>query len=144
LRRGPLRNHLPEIAVVTVFACLLLASCAALPPYRSLAFSVISGTLASACESAPKRKVRSSPRHPLLDQKESELSALGLTTTAIETLADARAGKNGRPALVGWLRQSVSGRLAGYEDINNAERIATIRRRADSRRQFGSHLENIA
>src|SRR5450759_779001 len=55
-----LRNHLPEIAVVTVFACLLLASCAALPPYRSLAFSVISGTLASACESAPKRKVRSS------------------------------------------------------------------------------------
>ena len=50
-----LRNHLPEIAVVTLFACLLLASCAALPPYRSLAFSVISGTLASACESGQSR-----------------------------------------------------------------------------------------
>src|ERR1039458_4419141 len=30
-----LRNHLPEIAVVTVSTCLLLASCAALSPYRS-------------------------------------------------------------------------------------------------------------
>jgi hypothetical protein len=30
-------------------------------------------------------------------------------------------------ALVGWLRQSVFGRLAGYEDVNNAERLATIR-----------------
>jgi hypothetical protein len=35
-----------------------------------------------------------------------------------------------RPALVGWLRQSVFGRLAGYEDVNNAERLATIRQRA--------------
>ena len=36
-------------------ACLLLASCAALSPYRSLAFSVISGTLASACETGQSR-----------------------------------------------------------------------------------------
>jgi hypothetical protein len=50
-----LRNHLPEIAVVTVSTCLLLASCAALSPYRSLAFSVISGTLASACETGQSR-----------------------------------------------------------------------------------------
>ena len=50
-----LRNHLPEIAVVTVSACLLLASCAALSPYRSLAFNVISGTLASACETGQSR-----------------------------------------------------------------------------------------
>jgi hypothetical protein len=35
-----------------------------------------------------------------------------------------------RPALVGWLRQSVFSRLAGYEDVNNAERLAKIRRRA--------------
>src|SRR5450756_467268 len=35
--------------------CLLLASCAALSPYRSLAFSVISGTLASACETGQSR-----------------------------------------------------------------------------------------
>jgi hypothetical protein len=49
--------------------------------------------------------------------------ALGLSTIAGETLADARTGKNGRHALVGLLRQSVFGRLAGYEDVNDAERL---------------------
>jgi hypothetical protein len=49
--------------------------------------------------------------------------ALGLTTTAGETLADSRTGKNGRHALVGMLRQAVFGRLAGYEDVNDAERL---------------------
>ena len=38
-------------------------------------------------------------------------------------LADARTGKNGRRALVGMLRQSVFGRLAGYEDVNDAQRL---------------------
>ena len=49
--------------------------------------------------------------------------ALGLTAIAGETVADARTGKNGRHALVGMLRQSVFGRLAGYEDVNDAERL---------------------
>ena len=49
--------------------------------------------------------------------------ALGLTTMAGDILADARTGKNGRHALVGMLRQSVFGRLAGYEDVNDAERL---------------------
>jgi hypothetical protein len=49
--------------------------------------------------------------------------ALGLTEMAGETLADARTGRNGRHALVGLLRQSVFGRLAGYEDVNHAERL---------------------
>jgi Transposase DDE domain group 1 len=49
--------------------------------------------------------------------------ALGLTAMAGEMLADARTGKNGRHALVGMLRQSVFGRLAGYEDVNDAERL---------------------
>ena len=49
--------------------------------------------------------------------------ALGLTVMASETLADTRTGKNGRHALVGLLRQSVFGRLAGYEDVNDAERL---------------------
>ena len=49
--------------------------------------------------------------------------ALGLTTMAGDILADARTGKNGRYALVGMLRQSVFGRLAGYEDVNDAERL---------------------
>jgi hypothetical protein len=40
-----------------------------------------------------------------------------------DVLADARTGRNGRHALVGLLRQSVFGRLAGYEDVNDAERL---------------------
>jgi hypothetical protein len=46
-----------------------------------------------------------------------------LTAMTGETLADARTGKNGRHALVGLLRQLVFGRLAGYEDVNDAERL---------------------
>ena len=49
--------------------------------------------------------------------------ALGLSAMAGEMLADARTGKNGRHALVGLLRQSVFGRLDGYEDVNDAERL---------------------
>ena len=49
--------------------------------------------------------------------------ALGLTALAGDSLADARTGKNGRHALVGLLRQSVFSRLAGYEDVNDAERL---------------------
>jgi hypothetical protein len=48
--------------------------------------------------------------------------ALGLTQTGTNTLADARTGKNGRHRLAGLLRQSVFGRLAGYEDVNDADR----------------------
>jgi Transposase DDE domain group 1 len=49
--------------------------------------------------------------------------ALGLTAMAGDKLLDVRIGKNGRHALVGMLRQSVFGRLAGYEDVNDAERL---------------------
>jgi Transposase DDE domain group 1 len=49
--------------------------------------------------------------------------ALGLSGIAGEALADARTGKNGRHALVGMFRQSVFGRLAGYADVNDAERL---------------------
>jgi len=49
--------------------------------------------------------------------------ALGLTAMAGDSLSDARTGKNGRHALAGLLRQSVFGRLAGYEDVNDAERL---------------------
>ena len=48
---------------------------------------------------------------------------LGLTNTGADTLADARTGKNARHLLVGLLRQSVFGRLAGYEDVNDADRL---------------------
>ena len=49
--------------------------------------------------------------------------ALHLTDTAADMLADARTGKNGRHRLAGLLRQAVFGRLAGYEDVNDAERL---------------------
>src|SRR6202166_2190636 len=48
---------------------------------------------------------------------------LALTTSGGERLAEARTGKNRRHLLVGLLRQSVFGRLAGYEDVNDAERL---------------------
>jgi hypothetical protein len=48
---------------------------------------------------------------------------LALTTTGGERLADACTGKNRQHLLVGLLRQSDFGRLAGYEDVNDAERL---------------------
>jgi hypothetical protein len=48
---------------------------------------------------------------------------LDLTDAGAEALADARTGKNGRHRLAGLLRQAVFGRLAGYEDVNDAERL---------------------
>lgn len=50
--------------------------------------------------------------------------ALGLTELAGGALSDCRRGKNTRHLLAGLLRQSVFGRLAGYEDVNNADRLA--------------------
>jgi hypothetical protein len=50
--------------------------------------------------------------------------ALGLTEIAITKLLDGRRGKNTRHKLGGLFRQSVFGRLAGYEDVNDAERLA--------------------
>jgi hypothetical protein len=47
----------------------------------------------------------------------------GLTETGADTLADTRTGKNIRHLLRGLLRQSVFGRLAGYEDVNDADRL---------------------
>jgi hypothetical protein len=49
--------------------------------------------------------------------------ALDLSATAGELLADSRTGKNQRHALGGLLRQSIFGRLAGYEDVNDAQRM---------------------
>src|SRR4051812_6375300 len=50
--------------------------------------------------------------------------ALDLTATAASTLAEGRHGKNIRHRLLGLLRQAVYGRLAGYEDVNDAARLA--------------------
>ena len=50
--------------------------------------------------------------------------ALGLTDLAGAALLECRRGKNTRHMLTGLFRQSVFGRLAGYEDVNDADRLA--------------------
>ncbi len=49
---------------------------------------------------------------------------LGLHDIASELLRDRRTGHNRVHSLVGLLRQSVFGRLAGYDDVNDADRLA--------------------
>jgi hypothetical protein len=49
--------------------------------------------------------------------------ALGLTDFSATLFADPRTGKNGRHRLAGFLRQSVFSRLAGWEDVNDADRL---------------------
>ena len=49
---------------------------------------------------------------------------LGLTETATACLQESRGGRNVQHQLVALLRQSVHSRLAGYEDTNDAERLA--------------------
>ncbi len=49
---------------------------------------------------------------------------LGLTDLGGATLSDLWRGKNMRHLLTGLLDQSVYGRLAGYEDVNVAERLS--------------------
>ena len=48
---------------------------------------------------------------------------LGLTEFGADVLADLRQGSNKQHQLVSLLRQSIYSRLAGYEDVNDAERL---------------------
>jgi len=50
--------------------------------------------------------------------------ALGLTSSVDSELRDIRTGKNTQHGLTELLRQSIYSRLAGYEDTNDAERLA--------------------
>ena len=49
--------------------------------------------------------------------------ALGLTEVAGAHLMDPRTGKNGQHRMTGLFRQSTFGRLGGYEDVNDADRL---------------------
>src|SRR2546428_449527 len=51
--------------------------------------------------------------------------ALGLTAKAGEVLADPRTGRNGRHTLIAQLRLRA---LAGYEDVNDADRLGRVPR----------------
>ena len=50
-------------------------------------------------------------------------NSLGLTSTAASGLHDTRTGQNTQHGLLALLRQSLYSRLAGYEDVNDAERL---------------------
>ena len=49
--------------------------------------------------------------------------ALHLTETGAESVQDSRLGQNKQHGLLPLLRQSIYSRLAGYEDVNDAERL---------------------
>ena len=49
--------------------------------------------------------------------------ALGLTEAAGDVFHDSRSGKNGWHGMTGQFRQSLFGRVGGYEDVNDAERL---------------------
>ncbi len=49
--------------------------------------------------------------------------ALGLTEIAGGLFHDSRTGKNGWHGMTGQFRQSVFGRLGGYDDVNDADRL---------------------
>lgn len=49
--------------------------------------------------------------------------ALGLTAMSTDCLQDSRLGRNKQHGLLALLRQSIYSRLAGYEDVNDAERL---------------------
>ncbi len=51
-------------------------------------------------------------------------AALGLTEMANWELRDRRTGRNTQHTLLALFRQSVFGRLAGYEDVNDADRLS--------------------
>jgi hypothetical protein len=65
--------------------------------------------------------------------------ALGLTELAEDVLHDTRTGKNTRHTGGGLLRQSLYGRLAGYPDTNDADRLRidpTMRRVVGDRAKY--------
>jgi len=71
---------------------------------------------------------------------------LGLTEMAGDVLADARSGKNGRHPFAGSFRQSVFGRLAGYEGGCERRRAPAPRsgHALDCRRQSGAEERGFA
>jgi len=65
---------------------------------------------------------------------------LGLTRMTASALEDGLTGRNIQHALTAFFRQAVYGRLAGYEDTNDAHQLAEV---AVSRQLFATILQRI-
>ncbi len=67
--------------------------------------------------------------------------ALGLTEMASWELRDNRTGRNSRHDLLAIFRQSLFGRVAGYNDVNDATRLAhdPVIRMITGQRDFDRH-----
>jgi hypothetical protein len=70
---------------------------------------------------ASQHRLRTRPARPTLAAQLHD--ALSLTDMAAGLIADLRTGRNGRNRLAALLRQSIFSRLAGYEDINDVDRL---------------------
>ena len=71
--------------------------------------------------------------------------ATGLTVMADEVLQDKRKGKNKQHTITALMRQATYGRLAGYEDTNDGERLRVdsemiIFERTPDRRENPNHV----
>ncbi|WP_371061395.1 IS1380 family transposase [Rhodosalinus sp. 5P4] len=80
--------------------------------------------LESLLQGGPLFRGQASSDGGLLVMRELD-DTLGLSDLASAALRDTRRGKNAVHRLDGLFRQSVFGRLAGYEDVNDADRLAT-------------------
>ena len=72
--------------------------------------------------------------------------ALGLTKLAETLLQDSRTGANIRHTMTALLRPAVFGRLAGYEDTNDAERLRfdpTMRQIVGGRAIANAHARSV-
>ena len=69
--------------------------------------------------------------------------ALRLFDSVSALLSDRRTGRNIQHDMINLLRQSVYTRLAGYEDVNDAQRLSVdpVMRAVDKRRQVCSQLD---
>jgi Transposase DDE domain group 1 len=83
--------------------------------------SSVFGSISTAGSSSSCSRVTSDGG--LLPYRELD-DVLGLSDLGGEVLIDRRTGKNGRHGMTGLLRQSVFGRLGGYDDVNDADRLA--------------------
>jgi hypothetical protein len=68
--------------------------------------------------------------------------ALGLSEMAAWELRDNRTGKNSRHNLLAMFRQSLFGRVAGYDDVNDAARLSRdpVMRLISGQRDFKFHF----